>query len=162
MQASSLYTGTIGDWLVVRMARRSQGIMEPESRLWLFSLSLVLMPAGLILLGRGSRTWHSLVRSCLCHGSHSDHQQSRRSELPKLLHRLVTGVESGGCRDCHPDPEYHEFCDRIRVSGAQLSSLLRILAYECLPVSLLGYRTWGSTMRSSWQPLPGLRKRFCP
>lgn len=36
------------------MARRNQGIMEPESRLWLYSLSVLLTPAGLILWGVGA------------------------------------------------------------------------------------------------------------
>ena len=36
------------------MARRNQGIMEPESRLWLYSLSVILTPAGLILWGVGA------------------------------------------------------------------------------------------------------------
>ena len=36
------------------MARRNQGIMEPESRLWLYTLSAVLTPAGLILWGVGA------------------------------------------------------------------------------------------------------------
>ena len=46
------------------MARRNQGIMEPERRLWLFSLSIILMPAGLILWGVGaahSIHWFGLV-----------------------------------------------------------------------------------------------------
>lgn len=46
------------------MARRNQGIMEPESRLWLFGLSVVLTPAGLILWGVGAAHgihWFGLV-----------------------------------------------------------------------------------------------------
>ncbi|KAL9608355.1 MAG: hypothetical protein Q9167_006811 [Letrouitia subvulpina] len=51
---AALYTGTFGDWFIVKMARRNRGIMEPEHRLWLFSISLVLLPGGLILWGVGA------------------------------------------------------------------------------------------------------------
>ena len=45
----SAYTGRIGDWFVIKMARWNKGIMEPEHRLWLFSASLILVPGSLIL-----------------------------------------------------------------------------------------------------------------
>jgi hypothetical protein len=48
------YTGWIGDWFVVRQARKHGGIMESEDRLWLFIPSLVLIPFGLILWGVGA------------------------------------------------------------------------------------------------------------
>ncbi|KAL1598629.1 hypothetical protein SLS60_007769 [Paraconiothyrium brasiliense] len=48
------YTGWLGDALIVRMARKNNGIMESEHRLWLFIPSLVLVPLGLILWGVGS------------------------------------------------------------------------------------------------------------
>jgi MFS family permease len=49
----SLYTGHIGDRIVLRMARKNGGILEPEHRLWLFAPSLLLIPFGLILWGVG-------------------------------------------------------------------------------------------------------------
>ena len=49
----SLYTGIIGDKIVLWMARRNRGILEPEHRLWLFAPSLLLIPGGLILWGVG-------------------------------------------------------------------------------------------------------------
>ncbi|CAI6341838.1 unnamed protein product [Periconia digitata] len=48
------YTGWLGDWFIVRKARRNGGIMESEHRLWLFVPSLVLIPFGLILWGVGA------------------------------------------------------------------------------------------------------------
>lgn len=48
------YTGWIGDWFVIRKARKNAGIMEPEHRLWLFMPSLLFIPFGLILWGVGS------------------------------------------------------------------------------------------------------------
>ena len=50
----TLYSGRIADWLVLKLARRNKGIMEPEQRLWLFALSLILIPGGLILWGVGA------------------------------------------------------------------------------------------------------------
>ena len=41
----SFYSGMIGDRVVLWLARRSKGVLESEHRLWLFSASLVLIPA---------------------------------------------------------------------------------------------------------------------
>ena len=60
----SLYTGRAGDWLVLKLTRARGGIMEPEYRLWLFSISGLLLPGGLILWGVGaahSVQWFGLV-----------------------------------------------------------------------------------------------------
>ncbi|MCJ1424328.1 hypothetical protein MMC29_002215 [Sticta canariensis] len=60
----SLYTGRIGDWVVLKMARRNGGIMHSEYRLWLFSLSVLLVPGGLILWGVGAAHtvhWFGLI-----------------------------------------------------------------------------------------------------
>jgi hypothetical protein len=51
---AAAYTGWLGDWFVVRRARKNGGIMEPEHRLWLFAPSLVLIPFGLVLWGVGA------------------------------------------------------------------------------------------------------------
>ena len=50
----SFYTGPIGDRIVLWMARRNKGILEPEHRLWLFTPSLLLIPGGLLLWGVGA------------------------------------------------------------------------------------------------------------
>ncbi|KAL8691119.1 MAG: hypothetical protein Q9224_004249 [Gallowayella concinna] len=50
----TLYTGRFGDWFVLRITRKRNGIMEPEYRLWLFSLSILLVPGGLALWGVGA------------------------------------------------------------------------------------------------------------
>ena len=50
----SLYSGRIADWLVLKLARRNKGVMESEQRLWLFALSAILIPGGLILWGVGA------------------------------------------------------------------------------------------------------------
>lgn len=50
----SLYTGPIGDRIVLWLARRNNGILEAEHRLWLFLPSLLLIPFGLILWGVGA------------------------------------------------------------------------------------------------------------
>ena len=49
------YTGKFGDWFILKWSRtRGRGIYEPEYRLWLFSVSLLLIPFGLILWGVGA------------------------------------------------------------------------------------------------------------
>lgn len=53
-ETRSSYSGFIGDWLVLKLARRNGGVMESEQRLWLFSVSVLLIPGGLILWGVGA------------------------------------------------------------------------------------------------------------
>lgn len=53
LEFRSLYTGRFGDWVVLKIARRKAGIMESEYRLWLFCLSFLVLPGGLILWGVG-------------------------------------------------------------------------------------------------------------
>ncbi|KAM3506166.1 hypothetical protein MY11210_007660 [Beauveria gryllotalpidicola] len=58
------YTGVFSDWFVIRMARRNGGVYEPEQRLWLFSTTAILAPAGLILWGVGAAHgihWFGLI-----------------------------------------------------------------------------------------------------
>ena len=59
-----MFTGGAGDWLVLKLARRNQGIMQSEYRLWLFSLAIPLVVGGLVLWGVGaahSVHWFGLV-----------------------------------------------------------------------------------------------------
>jgi hypothetical protein len=60
----SFYSGVIGDKVVLWLARRNKGVLEPEHRLWLFTLSLILIPGSLILWGVGAAHhvhWFGLV-----------------------------------------------------------------------------------------------------
>ena len=64
MEFRSLYTGGVGDWLVLKLARRNRGIMQSEYRLWLFGPSILLVPGGLILWGVGAAhniQWFGLI-----------------------------------------------------------------------------------------------------
>ncbi|CAG8960227.1 hypothetical protein HYFRA_00012745 [Hymenoscyphus fraxineus] len=59
-----LLTGTMGDKLNIYLARRSQGISEPEHRLWPLILTTVFGPMSLILWGVGAANsihWFGLV-----------------------------------------------------------------------------------------------------
>lgn len=47
----SLYGGFFGDWLVVRMARRNGGIFEPEFRLYVLPLPVLMIGAGMVIYG---------------------------------------------------------------------------------------------------------------
>ena len=60
----SLWSGRVGDWIVLKIARRNKGILESEHRLWLFGLSCVLIPSSLILWGVGAAHgvhWFGLI-----------------------------------------------------------------------------------------------------
>jgi hypothetical protein len=50
----SFYSGFIGDRLVLWLARRNNGVLESEHRLWIFTISLVLVPGNLISWGVGA------------------------------------------------------------------------------------------------------------
>ncbi|CAD6440025.1 6505ea9c-ed63-4f6a-a8a3-9446c1d57371 [Sclerotinia trifoliorum] len=51
---ASFYSGVIGDRVVLWLARRNKGVLEAEHRLWLFLLSVILIPSSLILWGVGA------------------------------------------------------------------------------------------------------------
>jgi MFS family permease len=50
----SLTSGRLSDWLVIKLARRNNGVMEAEHRLWPFATCLVMVPGSLILWGVGA------------------------------------------------------------------------------------------------------------
>lgn len=60
----SFYSGVLGDRVSLWFARRNKGVLESEHRLWLFTVSLILIPASLILWGVGAAHhvhWFGLV-----------------------------------------------------------------------------------------------------
>lgn len=60
----SLFTGHFSDWLTIKLARRNNGIVEAEQRLWPFTACLVVLPGALILWGVGaahSVHWFGLI-----------------------------------------------------------------------------------------------------
>lgn len=60
----SFYSGVLGDRVALRLARRNKGVLESEHRLWLFTVSLALVPFGLILWGVGAAHhihWFGLI-----------------------------------------------------------------------------------------------------
>ncbi|KAE8151050.1 major facilitator superfamily domain-containing protein [Aspergillus avenaceus] len=50
----SLFTGRFSDWLTIRLARRNNGTMEAEQRLWPFLVCLFIVPGSLLLWGVGA------------------------------------------------------------------------------------------------------------
>jgi MFS family permease len=65
----ALVSGRLSDWLTIKLARRNNGIMEAEHRLWPFALCLVMVPAFLILWGVGAAHkihWFGLVFAMGC------------------------------------------------------------------------------------------------
>ncbi|RMY14528.1 hypothetical protein D0868_01399 [Hortaea werneckii] len=62
--AAALYTGYLSDWMALKLARRNNGIFEPEHRLWGFALPTLVLPASLILWGVGAAHgvhWFGLI-----------------------------------------------------------------------------------------------------
>jgi hypothetical protein len=60
----SLVSGNMSDWLTIKLARRNNGIMEAEHRLWPFALCVVAVPSFLILWGVGAESrihWFGVV-----------------------------------------------------------------------------------------------------
>ncbi|CAL5867795.1 uncharacterized protein PFLUO_LOCUS2016 [Penicillium psychrofluorescens] len=60
----SLFTGRFSDWLTIKLARRNNGVMEAEHRLWPFIACLILVPGSLILWGVGAAhevQWFGLI-----------------------------------------------------------------------------------------------------
>jgi MFS family permease len=65
----SLTSGKISDWLTIKLARRNNGIMEAEHRLWPFATCLIMVPGSLILWGVGAAQeihWFGLVFAMAC------------------------------------------------------------------------------------------------
>lgn len=50
----AFYSGVLGDRVALWLARRNKGVAESEHRLWLFAISLILVPGSLILWGVGA------------------------------------------------------------------------------------------------------------
>jgi len=58
MVIGSLWVSVAGPKLVMRLARRNNGVAEPEHILWLFLASLVCVPFAMILWGVGAGRIH--------------------------------------------------------------------------------------------------------
>ncbi|KAF5568688.1 hypothetical protein FNAPI_61 [Fusarium napiforme] len=60
----SVYGGVLGDWVVVKLAKRNRGIFEPEMRLYILLLPALLMGGGLVLFGiSADKGWHWIYPS---------------------------------------------------------------------------------------------------
>ncbi|KAK8041591.1 hypothetical protein PG994_014598 [Apiospora phragmitis] len=62
--AASVFTGLFSDRFVIRLARKNNGISEPEHRLWIFAISALVVPFSFILWGVGAAHqihWFGLV-----------------------------------------------------------------------------------------------------
>ena len=55
---ASLWSGNAADWIALKLARRNNGIREPEHRLWVLAFSGVMSAAGLMTWGVGA--YHSV------------------------------------------------------------------------------------------------------
>ncbi|KAK7592431.1 hypothetical protein V3481_007048 [Fusarium oxysporum f. sp. vasinfectum] len=60
----SLVSGRMSDWLTIKLARRNNGVMEAEHRLWPLMICVVLVPTSLLLWGVGAQQgvhWFFLI-----------------------------------------------------------------------------------------------------
>ncbi|RKK12223.1 hypothetical protein BFJ66_g5438 [Fusarium oxysporum f. sp. cepae] len=57
--------GALADWLLIRMVRKSDGIHEPENRLWVYLLVPLLAATGCLLYGVGASTGVYWVLQCI-------------------------------------------------------------------------------------------------
>ncbi|KAF2826812.1 MFS general substrate transporter, partial [Ophiobolus disseminans] len=65
----SLTSGRLSDWLTIKLARRNNGVMEAEHRLWPFATCLIMVPGSLLLWGVGAAHeihWFGLVFAMGC------------------------------------------------------------------------------------------------
>ena len=65
----ALFSGRLSDWLTIKLARRNNGVMEAEHRLWPFAACVIMVPAFLILWGVGAAHgihWFGLVFAMGC------------------------------------------------------------------------------------------------
>ncbi|KAJ4264492.1 hypothetical protein NW762_005692 [Fusarium torreyae] len=61
---AAFVSGRLSDWLTIKLARRNNGIMEAEYRLWPLAICVVGTPASLILWGVGAQHgvhWFGLI-----------------------------------------------------------------------------------------------------
>ncbi|KAH8811147.1 major facilitator superfamily domain-containing protein [Xylogone sp. PMI_703] len=64
-----LTSGRFSDWLTLRLARRNNGVMEAEHRLWPFASCAIVVPSALILWGIGAQHgihWFGLAFALGC------------------------------------------------------------------------------------------------
>ncbi|CAK7199693.1 hypothetical protein SEUCBS139899_002376 [Sporothrix eucalyptigena] len=50
----SVFGGQITDAFTLRLVRRNNGVFEPEMRLWLFAVPMIIIPASILLYGVGA------------------------------------------------------------------------------------------------------------
>ncbi|KAF7550228.1 hypothetical protein G7Z17_g5870 [Cylindrodendrum hubeiense] len=65
----SFVSGRLSDWLTIKLARRNNGIMEAEHRLWPFVICVIMVPSSLILWGVGAQHgvhWFGLIFAMGC------------------------------------------------------------------------------------------------
>jgi MFS family permease len=51
---ASLWSGNVADWIALRLARKNNGVREPEHRLWVLLISGIMSATGLITWGVGA------------------------------------------------------------------------------------------------------------
>lgn len=64
----SLYGGLLNDWLIVKLARRNNGVFEPEMRLWVALPAVLAMPTSILLFGLATANGLHWIVPCIGSG----------------------------------------------------------------------------------------------
>lgn len=85
-------TGVLGDFIVIRLARRNNGVKEPEMRLWTLCLCAVYAATGYFLYGWGAQNGMSWVTIAFGVGCMIAHQVSACSVATAYAMECFPGV----------------------------------------------------------------------
>lgn len=64
----SLYGGLLNDWLIVKLARRNNGVFEPEMRLWVALPVVLATPVSILLFGLATANGLHWIVPCIGSG----------------------------------------------------------------------------------------------
>ncbi|CAG7556457.1 unnamed protein product [Fusarium equiseti] len=150
--------GTLTDWLLVRLARRNDGIHEPENRLWMFLLVPFLEAAGCLLYGVGGSTGAHWIVPCI------------GLFLIGIYMNLGLPIALGYALDSYPELEDEivqlsnfirnvvggalSFCVQpwINVSGPRNAIIYIVVIIFVVHLTSIVFQVWGKNMRRKSGP----------
>lgn len=154
-------SGHLSDWIARYMARRNNGVREPEHRLWLAVIPMVIHPVGCILYGVGAAHhvhWVGVVFGlgmiCVCLPMGSSvafnyimdcyKEVAAEGIVTSILFRNTMGKFLSRSRQKDPEADLSRFCLCIcRGTDDQRHRFTKLVH----PVGILGHRLLGSEFR---------------
>ncbi|KAJ4129036.1 hypothetical protein NW768_007565 [Fusarium equiseti] len=150
--------GSLTDWLLIRLARRNDGIHEPENRLWMFLLVPFLEAAGCLLYGIGGSSGAHWIVPCI------------GLLLIGIYMNLGLPIALGYALDSYPELEEEivqlsnfirnfvggalSFCIQpwITVSGPRNAIIYIVVIIFVVHVTSILFQIWGKTLRRKSAP----------